>query len=84
MITIQHVQDEDMKPYGNVASVTFEIDDSESTIDDLLQAFNYFIKSIGYQPEGCLEYVVEEEYEVDLGYTPVVMNEQAYGTIGVY
>lgn len=61
MITIQHVQDEDMKPYGNVSTVTFEIDDADSTIADLLQAFDYFIKAIGYLPEGCLEYVVEEE-----------------------
>ena len=82
MITIQHVQDEDMKPYGNVASVTFEIDDAESTIDDLLQAFDYFIKSIGYHPEGCLEYVVEEEYDIE--YTPTVMNGGFASTIGVY
>ena len=74
MITIQHVQDEDMKPYGNVSTVTFEIDDAESTIDDILQAFDYFIKAIGYHPEGCLEYVVEEEHDIE--YTPV-----AHGTI---
>ena len=61
MITIQHVQDEDMKPYGNVSTVTFEIDDADSTIDGLLQAFDYFIKAIGYHPEGCLEYIEEEE-----------------------
>jgi len=82
MITIQHVQDEDMKPYGNVASVTFEIDDGESTIDDLLQAFDYFIKSIGYHPEGCLEYVEEEECDIE--YTPTVMNGGFAPTIGVY
>lgn len=64
MITIQHVQDEDMKPYGNVTNVTFEIDDSESSVDDLLQAFDYFIKAIGYHPEGCLEYVAYEYEEV--------------------
>lgn len=61
MITIQQVQDEDMKPYGNVSTVTFEIDEAESTVDDILQAFDYFIKAIGYHPEGCLEYVKEEE-----------------------
>jgi len=61
MITIQHVQDEDMKPYGNVSTVTFEIDDAESTIPDILQAFDYFIKAIGYHPEGNLEYVEEED-----------------------
>jgi len=82
MITIQHVQDEDMKPYGNVSTVTFEIDDSQSTIDDLLQAFDYFIKSIGYHPEGCLEYVVEEEYNLE--HEPSVMNERFASTIGVY
>lgn len=79
MITIQHVQDEDMKPYGNVSTVTFEIDDAESNIDDLLQAFDYFIKAIGYNPEGCLEYVVEEEY--DLCHGPIVMNPEAHPTI---
>ena len=82
MITIQHVQDEDMKPYGNVSTVTFEIDDAESTIDDLLQAFDYFIKAIGYHPEGCLEYVVEEEYNLE--HEPSVMNERFASTIGVY
>ena len=61
MITVQHVQDEDMKPYGNVSTVTFEIDDAESTIDDILQAFDYFIKAIGYHPEGYIGYVIEED-----------------------
>lgn len=79
MITIQHVQDEDMKPYGNVASVTFEIDDSEATIEGLLQTFDYFIKAIGYHPEGCLEYVVEEEYNLE--HEPSVVNVGTQGTI---
>ena len=61
MITIQHVRDEDMKPYSNVASVTMEVEDAESTIDDILQAFDYFIKAIGYHPVGHLDYVVEED-----------------------
>ena len=63
MITIQHVKGEDMKPYGNVSTVTFEIDEAGSTVDELLQAFDYFIRAIGYHPEGCLEYVKEEEGE---------------------
>ena len=76
MITIQHVQDEDMKPYGNVSTVTFEIDDAESTVDDLLQAFNYFIKAIGYNPEDACS--MEEEY--DLLHGPIVMKPKAKGT----
>jgi hypothetical protein len=65
MITIQYVRDDDMKEYTNVSTVTMEVDDGQSTVDDLLQAFDNFIKAIGYRPEGYVEYVTEKEEFID-------------------
>ena len=65
MITIKYVRNDDMKEYTNVSTVTMEVDDGQSTVDDLFQTLDNFIKAIGYPPEGYVESVTEKEEFID-------------------